>query len=470
MRCRKCGESIIVMKDPGILPGPPPPDNLFDLRSKLKQPDHGTIREESLPFAPQGPEEQSPQVPPESAVRPPSGEAPPGTAPEAVGPTGPEREPEAPAAWEMPAEEPAGPTERPEEPMPEAPEEEMPEARDAVVSAPERFVDADPADSGERKDPSDEAERFAHEKFTRWEEPPSSEEKPFELLLNDSGSLDFLKEEHPRAESGELDISGTLRSDPSPDPEPGEAPSPFSSRQFPREDEPMPDRLEAIQRELQEIGGGSPERMEAASLSPAAVSPVPPVRQALPPLREAGGSRGKIRSGRPSLVPLAILFLLIAGGGAFLGFTPRGQEILRRTIPAMESLWLGRENAGARFSMENLIGYYEPDAKAGTLYVIKGTITNRGSQKRSGVRVMAELFGSNRMYLGSQVVFAGNVLSGDALRTYSREAIGKEMANRWGNKLSNLDIAPGKSVPFMVVFFDAPEGIEEYRLEAWDGG
>ena len=40
--------------------------------------------------------------------------------------------------------------------------------------------------------------------------------------------------------------------------------------------------------------------------------------------------------------------------------------------------------------------------------------------------------------------------------------------DRWGDKLSNLDIAPGKSIPFMAVFFDAPAGIEEYRLEARD--
>jgi hypothetical protein len=32
-----------------------------------------------------------------------------------------------------------------------------------------------------------------------------------------------------------------------------------------------------------------------------------------------------------------------------------------------------------------------------------------------------------------------------------------------------VDVAPGKSIPFMVAFFDPPDGIEEYRLEALDG-
>jgi hypothetical protein len=31
-----------------------------------------------------------------------------------------------------------------------------------------------------------------------------------------------------------------------------------------------------------------------------------------------------------------------------------------------------------------------------------------------------------------------------------------------------MHVGPGKSVPFMVVFFDAPESIDSYRLEARD--
>jgi hypothetical protein len=32
-----------------------------------------------------------------------------------------------------------------------------------------------------------------------------------------------------------------------------------------------------------------------------------------------------------------------------------------------------------------------------------------------------------------------------------------------------MEIPPGKSVPFMVVFFDAPDEISAYRLEAKEG-
>lgn len=119
--------------------------------------------------------------------------------------------------------------------------------------------------------------------------------------------------------------------------------------------------------------------------------------------------------------------------------------------------------------MGNLNGYYESKARAGTLFVIQGTVTNQGRKKRSGIQVKADLLTSSGKHIASKSVFAGNVLPGDDLRSSSREAIEKGMANRWGDKLSNLDIAPGSSIPFMVVFFDAPAGIEEYRIEALDG-
>jgi hypothetical protein len=71
--------------------------------------------------------------------------------------------------------------------------------------------------------------------------------------------------------------------------------------------------------------------------------------------------------------------------------------------------------------------------------------------------------------VAEKTIYAGNVLPGETLRTASREKIEEALSNRFGDKLVNMDIAPGKSVPFMVVFFNAPEGIGAYRLEAKDG-
>jgi predicted Zn finger-like uncharacterized protein len=172
---------------------------------------------------------------------------------------------------------------------------------------------------------------------------------------------------------------------------------------------------------------------------------------------------------RPSLVALILLFIALAGGGAYLGFTKGGQDILRGLVPGMESLWLrGAGKPGPQYDVRNLIGYYETKTRAGNLFIIKGQVANMGRTRKSGIRVHAALLDGKDQPLAEKTSFAGTVLSGENLRTATREKIEEALSNRFGEKLVNMDVAPGKSVPFMVVFFDAPEGIGAYRLEAKD--
>jgi hypothetical protein len=35
--------------------------------------------------------------------------------------------------------------------------------------------------------------------------------------------------------------------------------------------------------------------------------------------------------------------------------------------------------------------------------------------------------------------------------------------------LANINVAPGKAIPFMVLFFNAPVNMDSYKLEAKDG-
>jgi len=67
------------------------------------------------------------------------------------------------------------------------------------------------------------------------------------------------------------------------------------------------------------------------------------------------------------------------------------------------------------------------------------------------------------------VVYAGNAVPGETLRKSDRQAAEKVFANRFGSGLANMNVGTGKSVPFMVVFFDAPGSIDSYKLEARDG-
>jgi len=286
------------------------------------------------------------------------------------------------------------------------------------------------------------------------------EERVSDFLMGGGETLDFLKEEAAKTEKAEkFDISASLLKEPL-------------------------ELLSTAEVEEARPSGAAYDRAEepqgAASFAAPAESP--PAGEIAPPVltepQDAGESlRPKAPAPRkaaspllrPSLLALVVLFAALAGGGAYLGFTKDGQDLLRGLVPGMESLWLrSAGKPGPQFDVRNLIGYYETSTKAGNLFIIKGQVANMGRTRKSGIRVHAALLDGNDQSLAEKTAFAGTVLPGEVLRTATREKIEQTLSNRFGEKLVNMDVAPGKSVPFMVVFFDAPEGIGAYRLEAKD--
>ena len=116
-----------------------------------------------------------------------------------------------------------------------------------------------------------------------------------------------------------------------------------------------------------------------------------------------------------------------------------------------------------------MIGFYESGSASPRILVIKGQVANLSKAEKSGIRVQATLLDNTDAVLAQQVVYAGNTLSGDAIRKADRDTLSKALGNRFGEGLANMSVAPGKVIPFMVVFFDAPATMDSYKLEAKDG-
>jgi hypothetical protein len=276
-----------------------------------------------------------------------------------------------------------------------------------------------------------------------------------------------LRKEGAAAEpAGKFDISERLTIDPvgTPDEDKAFFPQTPDRKPLPTEETPI-SRADSMHEEMADLVESDPVEETSVPESPSAALP-PPIPMEIGKM-EATHPRPPVPSGKPSIALLLILFLTVAGGGAYLAFTKTGQETLRTLVPGMESLWLGGKESVRPYHVGNLIGYYETSEKAGKMFIIKGVATNQGRSKKSGIRIRAELLDSNHQTIAEKTVYAGNIVAG--LRFADQEKIEAAMSNRFGDRLSNLDVEPGKSVPFMVAFFAPPEGIEEYRLEALDG-
>jgi predicted Zn finger-like uncharacterized protein len=455
VKCRKCGDSIVVLKDSAPTPPAPGGEGFFDLGS---------------------------------AVRDSAGES--SGSPPPVGNLIPFPAPSRPA--EPAAEESSSP----------APEATEP-GKDEVDLAFDRFLSAGagesspfigetgavipgPAEAGapvERETPADPEPRpepdlggltldFRSEETL--DLPPAAEpaagfggEGGF--LISDSDTLDFLQEKHPDAGPSAPPGVGDISLEISPAPV-------IDTRSSLRDLETPPTPPE-------ELASPTPEEGIAlegnVTPQPSPVIDVPPHREAEPapahpmesqvrhesPAQESPRPRS---SAGPAVA--AVLAVLLAAGGYF-GFTTSGRKTLEGAVPGVAALWGGKPAASAapKYDLRNVIGYYESGVASPRILVIKGQVANLSTGEKSGIRIHAALLDNTDIVLAQQAVYAGNVLSGDAIRKGDRDTVSKALENRFGEGLANMHVAPGKAIPFMVVFFDAPANMDSYKLEAKEG-
>jgi predicted Zn finger-like uncharacterized protein len=523
IRCRKCGESIIIMKSdiPPPPPSPPAAKDLLDLRAILDAPEQkaarpprdeaydafdkifsakpevGTVapREEKVPAPP---EEKAPEEFVEKPAEP--RETPTllsrddidtsfdellreDREPETISRESPEStltRNEFDAAFDRPlfpeAElEPPSPPETeesaPDRGFPDVPIHREPEKEEKPLF---------PEKSEEIAQPDRSIEDLFHTPQPS-EKGPEPAREPWKSLELDETPPEYLRMEGVAAEPDRpLEISEQL----------GEAPLWPPGEEMPSaslEPETIPPfeeatslRLEAIQEELADLAEKRRVREETRGLASPSSAPPPAPPPQVPPLETPSLTLPEVERtpaamrGRPSapsrgpsitlLVLLVLLLFVMAGGGVYLTFFDPEQKSLHTLFSAVEHFRSGENKSVPSFKVENLAGFYETGGSAGKRFVVRGMITPQGPKKTSGIQVRAELLDKNKQPIAEKTAYAGNVIL--ALNSADREKIETVMANRFGDKLSNVDIPPGHSVPFMVVFFDPPEGVEEYRVEA----
>jgi hypothetical protein len=291
------------------------------------------------------------------------------------------------------------------------------------------------------------------------------------FLVRDSETLDFLGKGSEELETVRVaDISLAITSAPieldTPPPPELETTALAPAADFiapPQEDLPLEGNVtpEAGERTMQ-----APPYVESGEAPKVYPPPAPaPYMEPSP-----GGVIAPRSAPSRSMAVGAVLLVVLLAAGGYFGFTASGRKIIDDLVPRITALLGGKGGAApvSRYEVKNVIGYYESGAASSRMLVIKGQVTNLSKMGKSSIRVHAALLDINDQVLGEKSVYAGNMLSGAKLKTGGRDALEKALDNPLGERLSNMDVLPGKTVPFMVLFFDAPENIDSYRLEARD--
>jgi pilus assembly protein FimV len=208
---------------------------------------------------------------------------------------------------------------------------------------------------------------------------------------------------------------------------------------------------------MDEMAAADTQTMAAPPVEAKPIKPPPPMK--------------KKKKSSKSLVLLFILILL--GGAGYL--LPKYTDIKLPAIkmPDLSGIpfigdFLGGQSPEAIVVVEaSLQGDWVQNQQAGSLYKIHGQVKNTYAGARSYIRVTGRVYANGRKFQQAAKAYCGNILTADELATLSLADIQKKLSNRSGSDNINVKVAPGKEIPFMVVFGDLPPEIElqEFAVE-----
>jgi pilus assembly protein FimV len=136
-----------------------------------------------------------------------------------------------------------------------------------------------------------------------------------------------------------------------------------------------------------------------------------------------------------------------------------------KQIPYIDQVMKSDSAPVGEISVANISSKFIDNTVAGKLFVITGTVKNEFPDAHKYIKVQGSLFSSGKTLAKKVTAYAGNYISDADLSNTPMANINKRLSNRFGDKKSNFNVKPGRAIPFMVVFSDLPESLEEFTIE-----
>lgn len=165
------------------------------------------------------------------------------------------------------------------------------------------------------------------------------------------------------------------------------------------------------------------------------------------------------------MIFLLLLILLIAGAYGYFFVTLGTTDVMKMIQTIQQQLQPPAQNQQGELGISTTKSYYVDNRVIGQLFVIKGRATNNHATAQSELRVKGTLYQKEGAPLLHQAAYCGNIISNEELETSSIESLNNQMSNPFGTALSNVNVAPGQSLPFMIVFTGLPEEFNEFSVE-----
>lgn len=113
----------------------------------------------------------------------------------------------------------------------------------------------------------------------------------------------------------------------------------------------------------------------------------------------------------------------------------------------------------------SLKGRFISNATAGELFVVTGQVSNPAKIAYSNIVVKGTLVDKNKAKVSTLKAYCGNIIPEDTLKKGNISDIAKQLNVKQGLQNANVNIKPGDSVPFMLVFSNLPDNLTNFTVE-----
>ncbi|MDZ7667705.1 MAG: DUF3426 domain-containing protein [Desulfotignum sp.] len=176
---------------------------------------------------------------------------------------------------------------------------------------------------------------------------------------------------------------------------------------------------------------------------------------------------------RAGLLFLVVLVLFLLSGGGYVAATFFGYKIPflpEIQIPFIHQYLPEKTPESVSYpdpipDQKSVTGRFITNDTAGELFIITGKIENPAQIPYRRVQVKGTLFQKEQKAVMSQTVFCGNILPEETLRTSPVEELTAQLRTPREPADINDKIMPGETVPFMLVFSDLPQNLENFTVE-----
>ncbi|WP_457552896.1 zinc-ribbon domain-containing protein [Desulfobacula sp.] len=183
------------------------------------------------------------------------------------------------------------------------------------------------------------------------------------------------------------------------------------------------------------------------------------------PVAAARPKRKKEKKKSQTKIPVLILLLILFSGlFAYIASVMTGYKLpdlsqyIKKPVPEISEV-------KPIPNQKSVNGRFVTNSTAGTLFVITGRVENPSNISYSHIKIRGALITKNKQEAKIKNVFCGNIITEEMLKTGNIADINTLMMLKEGAHKINVNVKPAASVPFMVVFSDLPEELQNFTIK-----